>query len=209
MRRLDLRTSTCSPYLPVEDQGTAQDCVSRSFALALYCTKTGGGRLFFRSTGEVYADAGEIYRRAGARSWDSARGTSFKDTIDVLRQMYAPDVTGRSFVFLDADPSKVKRCLEGGAVVVAGYRVTELMDRFHKDANTCRRFGYVLPSEDDGKIVGGHCVVIVGYDDHVSCFICRNTWGHDWGVDGHFLVRYGAVVPKRFTDLCALVEASD
>lgn len=207
MRRLDLRTGVCSPYLPVEDQGAAQDCVARSFALALYCTKVGGGRLFFRSTGGVYADTAEIYRRADARSWDSARGTSFKDTVDVLRQLYARDVVGHSFVFLDTDPSEVKRRLESGAVVVAGYRVTEVMDRFHKDANTCRRFGYVLPSEGGGRVVGGHCVAIVGYDDHVSCFICRNTWGGDWGVDGHFLVRYGAVAPGLFTDLCAIVKA--
>ncbi|WP_198351761.1 C1 family peptidase [Streptomyces typhae] len=44
-----------------------------------------------------------------------------------------------------------------------------------------------------GEEVGGHCVCVVGYDDEGGYWICKNSWGEDWGERGFFRVRYGAV----------------
>jgi len=41
-----------------------------------------------------------------------------------------------------------------------------------------------------GKRVGGHLIVIVGYDDEQKCWICKNSWGKNWGEDGWFRVAY-------------------
>lgn len=35
-----------------------------------------------------------------------------------------------------------------------------------------------------GERVGGHCISIVGYDDNQGCWICKNSWGTDWGETG-------------------------
>ncbi|XP_072157969.1 cathepsin B-like CP3 [Bemisia tabaci] len=37
----------------------------------------------------------------------------------------------------------------------------------------------------------GHAVVIVGHYDTApyDCWILRNSWGPDWGMEGHFLVQ--------------------
>jgi C1A family cysteine protease len=42
-----------------------------------------------------------------------------------------------------------------------------------------------------GNKAGGHCVVVVGYDDAQGCWICRNSWGTGWGDGGFFKIAYG------------------
>ena len=39
--------------------------------------------------------------------------------------------------------------------------------------------------------IGGHCVCIVGYDDNLQCWICKNSWGSAWGESGYFRIGYG------------------
>lgn len=41
------------------------------------------------------------------------------------------------------------------------------------------------------KREGGHCVACVGYDDNQKAWICKNSWGKGWGIDGYFLIGYG------------------
>jgi len=47
---------------------------------------------------------------------------------------------------------------------------------------------------------GGHVIAIVGYDDDQQCWICKNSWGEDWGEPnpydtnsngGWFRIKYG------------------
>lgn len=42
-----------------------------------------------------------------------------------------------------------------------------------------------------GAAAGGHCVSIVGYDDGLGCWICKNSWGPGWGEGGFFRIAYG------------------
>jgi C1A family cysteine protease len=42
-----------------------------------------------------------------------------------------------------------------------------------------------------GKEAGGHCVEIIGYDDSLAAWICKNSWGSDWGDNGYFKIGYG------------------
>ena len=43
------------------------------------------------------------------------------------------------------------------------------------------------------NFVGGHCIVIVGYDDNLKAFIIRNSWGTNWGIKGHFYLSYNFI----------------
>jgi C1A family cysteine protease len=47
---------------------------------------------------------------------------------------------------------------------------------------------------------GGHCISVVGYDDTNNCWICKNSWGQNWGEKhplvaekGYFRIGYGQV----------------
>jgi C1A family cysteine protease len=40
-------------------------------------------------------------------------------------------------------------------------------------------------------VEGGHIVCMVGWDDDLNCWICKNSWGADWGEDGWFRIRKG------------------
>ena len=40
------------------------------------------------------------------------------------------------------------------------------------------------------KVLGGHCVVAVGYDATKRVFIVRNSWGRGWGMKGYFTMPF-------------------
>jgi len=59
-----------------------------------------------------------------------------------------------------------------------------------------------------GILLGGHAVLIVGWDDFPEvpggvgkpCWICKNSWGTDWGENGYFRIARG--------DSCEIGELS-
>jgi hypothetical protein len=44
-----------------------------------------------------------------------------------------------------------------------------------------------------GAYLGGHAVLLVGYNDSEQCFIVKNSWGTWWGEDGYFKIAYSEV----------------
>jgi len=44
-----------------------------------------------------------------------------------------------------------------------------------------------------GSLVGGHVVVLIGYDDVGGYWIGKNSWGEHWGINGYFKIAYGEV----------------
>lgn len=47
----------------------------------------------------------------------------------------------------------------------------------------------VIPMPE-GEVLGGHALVLVGYNDATSRFIFRNSWGSSWGDGGHGTIPY-------------------
>lgn len=42
-----------------------------------------------------------------------------------------------------------------------------------------------------GDLAGYHAICCIGYDEDESCWICKNSWDTDWGMDGFFKIAYG------------------
>jgi C1A family cysteine protease len=48
-----------------------------------------------------------------------------------------------------------------------------------------------MPNKAAEKLLGGHGVLICGYDDDRSVWIVRNQWGEQWGDHGYCYMPYG------------------
>ena len=80
----------------------------------------------------------------------------------------------------------MKNSLFNGNPFVVGFLVYESFES-QKVANT----GYVpLPKLGKEKLLGGHAVTCVGYDENKQVWIMRNSWGTGWGENGYFYMPY-------------------
>lgn len=46
-------------------------------------------------------------------------------------------------------------------------------------------------SHVSGEYVGRHCVTLVGYNNEKGYWICKNSWGNQWGENGWFNIKFG------------------
>lgn len=78
--------------------------------------------------------------------------------------------------------------------IISGYRVRIGMNVYDSFENDIGSDGLMpVPNLDTENMVGGHEVLIYGYDDMVQCpgasagaFKVRNSWGKSWGLSGDF-----------------------
>lgn len=42
--------------------------------------------------------------------------------------------------------------------------------------------------------ISRHAITIIGWDDPQGCWICKNSWGEDWGEGGYFRIKYSEVM---------------
>lgn len=81
------------------------------------------------------------------------------------------------------DLQQVKTCLAGGYPVIFGFSVYESFEDTGSDGSVW------MPKETEG-LIGGHCVLAVGYDSRYQRMICQNSWGTGWGEKGFFYLPY-------------------
>ncbi|MDR3572849.1 MAG: C1 family peptidase [Anaerolineaceae bacterium] len=90
----------------------------------------------------------------------------------------------------------IKTCLASGWPVVIGFTV---YDSFESDAVAATG---IMPMPKRGEqVLGGHAVVVVGYDDSKQWFIVRNSWGKTWGDKGYFYMPYQFVTAQNVSDM--------
>lgn len=79
--------------------------------------------------------------------------------------------------FFFASTAKLKKAIEKGPLLAT---MTIYEDfTFYKSG---------VYKHTTGKSLGGHSVVIEGWDDATSSWLVRNNWGADWGEKGYFRV---------------------
>lgn len=47
------------------------------------------------------------------------------------------------------------------------------------------------------QLLGGHAILVIGYDDRRKAFYCRNSWGTSWGIKGDFYLPYEYATNRR------------
>lgn len=87
------------------------------------------------------------------------------------------------YVKVNQTVADMQACLTAGTPIVIGFTVYE---SFMSDI-VAETGGVPMPDISEDSL-GGHCVVIVGYtfrNGH-AVWICRNSWGTEWGDGGYF-----------------------
>ena len=60
-----------------------------------------------------------------------------------------------------------------------------------------------MPDLTKERLLGGHCITIVGYDDSTQMFMCSNSWGTSWGSKGYCYIPYGYITNSKLaSDFC-------
>lgn len=83
----------------------------------------------------------------------------------------------------------MKSVLASGYAFVWGFDVYESFEQGDWDSTT----GIMPIPKSNEQILGGHAVLIFGYDDSSQTFSVRNSWSRDWGQNGNFKFPYAAV----------------
>jgi C1A family cysteine protease len=86
---------------------------------------------------------------------------------------------------LVVNPTQLKGCLASGFPFVFGFTVYESFES-QQVAST----GHAPMPASGEKVLGGHAVMAVGYDDASQWFLVRNSWGASWGMAGYFTLPY-------------------
>ncbi len=88
----------------------------------------------------------------------------------------------------------MRACLAEGYPFVFGFTVSEGFE-----SREVARTGVAQLPAPGERVVGGHAVAAVGYDDASQRFLCRNSWGAGWGQEGYFTMPYAYLVEENLS----------
>jgi len=111
---------------------------------------------------------------------------------DVAERVYK--ISGYSFIASDGvgyipSPEKIKSVVVNRPII-CGFIVYGDFQNYA---------GGVYEPLPDQSALGGHMVIIVGYDDSQSCWIAKNSWGTEWGESGFCKIAYNQTSGSSMT----------
>jgi C1A family cysteine protease len=62
-----------------------------------------------------------------------------------------------------------------------------------------------MPNTTKEQLLGGHAILLIGYDDKTKVFKFQNSWGVGWGDKGYGYIPYDYVLDNNLAfDLCTV-----
>jgi C1A family cysteine protease len=212
---------------PVYDQGQLGSCSANAIGGAIQFEQMKQGVAnFVPSRLFIYYN-----ERVIENTVNSDSGAQLRDGMKVVAKQGAPPETDWPYditkftekppasAYADAAKNKVtsyqrvsralsqfKGCLASGYPFVFGFTVYDSFESI-----TVAKTGHAPMPQPGEKVVGGHAVLAVGYDDQNQWFIVRNSWAATWGLAGYFTMPYQYLLETNLSDdfwTVRLVEAS-
>ena len=121
-----------------------------------------------------------------AEKWYPYDTVNFGNPISQLAIQKAALHTGHAYYALSNDMTSLKSCLAQGYPFVTGITVYESFE----STEAIRTGNIPMPNVATEKNLGGHAILIVGYDDSTSTFKFQNSWGTYVGKGGYFTIPY-------------------
>jgi C1A family cysteine protease len=103
--------------------------------------------------------------------------------------------TALNYQSVDQNLADMKGCLSSGNPFVFGFTVFQSFE----SPDVARTGNVPMPGAGE-SVIGGHCVLAVGYDDQDALFICRNSWGEGWGDAGYFYMPYAYLLDDNLSN---------
>lgn len=199
---IDLR-SECPP---IYDQGQLGSCTANGIAGAIeFDQQKQGNKAFTPSRLFIYYNErvieGTVGQDAGAQIRDGIKSVAKlgappeADWPYVIAQFAAkPPVAAyadalqdlaTSYMRVTQNLQQMQGCLAAGFPFVLGFTVYQSFE-----SQSVADTGLVPMPASGEKVLGGHCVVAVGYDDANRRFTIRNSWGTGWGANGYCFMPY-------------------
>lgn len=198
--RLDWRNNSGNWVTPVRDQKGCGSCwafaATAVFESAFLLQQNTPGVNFDRSEQMVLSCSG-----AGTCSG----GYSYY----ALRYISETGVADEGcFPYVESDVSCNNRCADwasrsyrGRRVLGAANNVNDIRAALQNGPTTISYdvytdfyfYGSGVYEYSWGWNMGGHAVTLVGYDNAIQAWLCKNSWGESFGEDGYFWIRWGQV----------------
>ena len=156
-----------------------------------------------RSEGDVHDGMGSPCGNGGsaqaALDWIKQHGITDLDNYTsqcMLPYQTAADRSGRIVKISDytviGDIQQQKTWLDVNGPLITWFDVWHDFDAFYNtpDTDVYHWQQWLAPGVANYER-GGHFMLVVGYDDNLQCWICRNSWGTAFGHGGYIRVAYG------------------
>lgn len=200
--KIDLRVDT----LPIYDQGSLGSCTANAISAAYAFDILKQNEIFYIPSrlfiyynerlmeGTVDQDSGAMLRdgiksisKVGVCSEDSWPYDISKFTSKPTDNCYKDASKNKAVLYQKVSRSlyDFKSCLASGFPFVGGFSVYESFE-----TKEVAKTGKMPMPNSSERLLGGHAILIIGYDDALGCFIVRNSWGSKWGDKGHFYMPY-------------------
>jgi C1A family cysteine protease len=200
---------------PIEDQGQLGSCTGNALAGAVeFLEKKDGvpfvdvSRLFIYYNERVIehsvnSDAGAMIRdgiktlakqgTCSEKSWPYVISKfKVKPTPACYKEAAQHQITSYQRI---STLDEMRTCLADGYPFVFGFTVYESFE-----SQQVAKTGVVPMPKSGERVLGGHAVLAVGYDDKKKRFVVRNSWGTGWGLKGYFTMPYAYLADRNLSD---------
>lgn len=223
LEKIDFRNSNLLPG--IYNQGNLGSCVSNALIAAFqYDQKKQKMEDFLPSRQFVYYNQRVI---EGTVNYDS--GSTIRDGIKVLNRLgvcpendypynvefftdrpneksYKDAQNHKAIQYRKIRPTikDIMLSLSAGIPVIFGFTVYESFEK-----PDVARTGIMQTPKNYEKILGGHCVLAVGYDSSRQYLLVRNSWGEEWGQKGYFWMPFSFINARNCGDFWIIQKVKD